>query len=131
MDGQRIVATQLGFTEASVGVPPPVTKPQRQPARQRSKDVALTPAQRVNQALGACASNLYHYVSTSGAVLGTKVAVSLRPDGTWLAVLKYDDVETLKAMVCFGSGGTVGDALVGLSSALQRGKARLDRPYVG
>lgn len=74
-------------------------------------------------------SNLAAYTSGSKLVTWTKIGITFREDGTWLAVLTYDDIDTLERMVCFGNGETFEGALVGLSKSLAAGRVQKNKPY--
>jgi len=96
-------------------------------AELRSQPVSLTKLQKTYREV---CSNLSAYTGGGKTCVGNKVSVTLREDGSWLAVLAFDDIDTLERMVGFGSGETFEGALAGLSKALAAGRVKVNKPYL-
>lgn len=45
----------------------------------------------------------------------------------WLVVVRADEITSLRAVVCFGSGGTITDALRNVSLAIAKQQWRVDK----
>lgn len=58
-----------------------------------------------------------------------RLSVQKADDGTWLAVMKYYDVERAEMLVCFGRGANPWESLVNLYKVYTVGRVVKDKPY--